>query len=98
MSATDAASKGCPVRIFVSDTVAVWNKISFPFYPELTLPDSTAGFKLYVNVQATSVLNELSIYTDVSAFGSDPVKCIVDISDATEKYIICKNIGKLASN
>ena len=68
-----------------------------PFYPELTLPDSTAGFKLYANINAVSAISEVSIYTDAGAFGSDAVKCIVDTS-ATDKYIICKNIGKLASN
>ena len=67
--------------------------MSFPFSPELTLPDSTAGFKLEANVEAASVVNEISIYTDASAFGSDPVKCTVETTN-----IVCKNIGKLSSN
>lgn len=50
ISPTSAVINGCPVRIYISDGVAVWNKISFPFYPELTLPDSSEGFKLYVDV------------------------------------------------
>ena len=38
-----AENKGCPVRIYFTknDRIAVWNKISLPFYPYLTLPDST---------------------------------------------------------
>lgn len=77
MSATYANERGCPVRIFISDGIAVWNKISLPFFPEFTLPDSSEGFKLYANVEGALVVNEISIYTDVNAFGSDPVKCRV---------------------
>ena len=66
-----------------------------PFYPELTLPDSSAGFKLEANIKAVTAINEISIYTDAGAFGADPVKCT---ADATSKLITCKNIGKLASN
>ena len=66
-----------------------------PYYPELTLPDSDAGFKLYVNVEAAEVVNDISIYTDAAAYGSSPVSCA---TDTTAKKIVCKNIGKLASN
>ena len=91
-----AANTGCPVRVYFSAhaEVAVWNKISFPFTPALALPDSTEGFKLYVKVTAASIVNEISIYTDAAAYGSATVTCLVD-SSATEKYIICSNIGKL---
>lgn len=37
---------GCPIRIFISDGVTVWNKISLSYYPELAFPDSTKGFYL----------------------------------------------------
>ena len=89
---------GCPVRIFISNGVAVWTKISFPYYPELTLPDSTEGFYLKAEVKAASIINDLSIYTDASAFGSAAITCVTDVTGATEKYILCKNIGKLTSN
>lgn len=59
------------------------------------MPDSDAGFKLIANVEAAEVINDISIYTDAAAYGSDPVKCATDTST---KQIICKNIGKLASN
>ena len=38
-----ALNKGCPVRIYFTlhGAIGVWNKISLPFYPYLTLPDST---------------------------------------------------------
>ena len=64
-----------------------------PYYPELTLPDSTAGFKLEANIEAVSVISEISIYTDASAFGAESIECIVESTN-----IVCKNIGKLASN
>ena len=93
LSQNDATNNGCPVRIFLSDGIAVWNKLSLPYYPELTLPESTAGFKLEVNIEAVSVVNEISIFTDASAFGADPIKCVIDSTN-----IVCKNIGKMASN
>ena len=58
--------------------MAIWNKISLPYYPELTLPDSTEGFKLITDVKGTSLISDISIYTDASAFGSDPIKCLTD--------------------
>ena len=73
--------------------MAVWNKLTLPYKPELTLPESTAGFKLEANIEAISAISEISIYTDASAFGSDPIKCIVESTN-----IVCKNIGKLAGN
>ena len=71
----------------------VWNKISLPFYPYFTLPESDAGFKLIADIEAVSAINEISIYTDASAFGSDPITCRIESTN-----IVCKNIGKLASN
>ena len=62
------------------------------------MPDSTKGFYLQVNINAISVINDLSIYTDANAFNSASINCVTDTSDAIEKTIICRNIGKLESD
>ena len=63
----------------------------------MTLPDSTEGFKLCVNVEAVSAINEISIYTDANAFGLEQVKCRIDEQDNLSS-IVCKNIGQLTCN
>ena len=48
-------------------------------------------------MKAASIINELSIYTDAAAFGSNIVTCVSDASGVIEKYIFCRNVGKLIS-
>ena len=49
-------------------------------------------------MKAASIINDLSIYTDAGAFDSNAVTCASDASSTVEKYIFCRNVGKLLSN
>ena len=49
-------------------------------------------------MKAASIINDLSIYTDAAAFGSNIVTCASDASGVIEKYIFCHNVGQLISN
>ena len=48
-------------------------------------------------MKAASIINDLSIYTDAIPFESNVITCVSDAS-TEEKYVYCRNIGKLMSN
>ena len=81
------------MRIYTSTDVLVWNKIWLPFAPNKTLPSSTQGFKLRTKVTPVTLINDVSIYTDASAFGSATINCYSLVDTDTFSYIDCLYLG-----
>lgn len=95
----------CPVRTYLSKGIAVWNKITFNFYPNLTFPScfffffifyyysifvATQGFKFDMDVQAVNYVNDMSIWTDCDEMTGYSLKCA---TDTVNKFISCYHIG-----
>ncbi len=70
--------KGCPVRVYLSDNYAIWNKITLSFSPDLSFPESE-GFKMTVNVANTLYVNDMSIYIDMTQMSSLGTICQLNI-------------------
>ena len=58
----------CPIRVYLSDNYAIWNKITIRFYAKLSFPDSD-GFEMHMDVNNVGYVNDLSIITDMNSMG-----------------------------
>jgi len=99
LSENAATSRGCPVTIYLSNLVPVWNKIWLSYNLTTSLPTPpTNGFYAKLELGAVDAISEASIYhnlEDISA--STPVtwEIKLDTTPPTPPYILFSNVGKL---